>query len=96
MRISESEIQIIKQSILKYIDKPRIFLFGSRVDDKKKGGDIDIFVESSQDISLTQQIKILTEIEMKGLNRKVDLIIKAPNVKEKSIFQTAIETGILL
>lgn len=33
---------------------------------------------------------------MQGLSRKVDLMIKSANVKEQSIFQTAIETGILL
>ncbi len=45
MRVSQKEIQIIKDTIYKYFsNNVEIFLFGSRVDDNKKGGDIDLYI----------------------------------------------------
>lgn len=96
MRVLESEIKIIKNSIYKYISDAKIILFGSRIDDTKKGGDIDIFVQTNNEISLKEQIKILTEIELNGIMRKVDLVLQTPNSKELSIFATAKKEGIVL
>lgn len=42
MRLTKQEVQIIKSAILQVDPEARIFLFGSRVDDQKKGGDIDL------------------------------------------------------
>lgn len=96
MRVSDNEISIIKNSIRKYSDDASIFLFGSRTDDKKKGGDIDIFIDTNTPISLKEKIKILTDIEISGLLRKVDLIIKNPNSSDQPIYTTAKKEGILL
>ena len=96
MRLSNDDIIIIKKNILKYIKDAKIILFGSRVYDYKKGGDIDIFVETQQIVTLKMQIKILANIEIDGLLRKIDLVLKTPNSKEQNIFQTAIKEGILL
>ena len=96
MRLSSNEINIIKKIILKYIPDAKIMLFGSRVDDNKRGGDIDIFVETKQNITLKEQITILAKIEWLGVDRKVDLIIKTPDSKEQQIFNTIKKEGILL
>lgn len=96
MRLTSEEISIIKNIILKYVPDAKIMLFGSRVDDTKKGGDIDIFVQTEQNITLKEQIKILAKIEILGVERRVDLIFKTPNSKEQSIFDTITKSGILL
>ena len=96
MRLLASDIKIIKESIYNYITDATIMLFGSRVDDTKKGGDIDIFVQTNKNVTLKEQIKILTTMELQGILRKVDLVIEMPNSKKLSIFQTAKEEGILL
>jgi predicted nucleotidyltransferase len=96
MRLKPNEIAIIKSNILKHIDDAHIILFGSRVDDTKKGGDIDICVETNQQISLKQQMKILTDIKMSGIERKVDMILKTPTTKHQPIFQTIHQEGIVL
>jgi predicted nucleotidyltransferase len=96
MRLTENEVMIIKSNILKYIKDAKIILFGSRIDDNKKGGDIDIFVQTEQIVSLKDQIKILAGFEIDGILRKVDLVLKTPAVKEQPIFKTAVSQGILL
>lgn len=96
MRLSQNEVEIIKTNILNVIKDARIILFGSRVYDHKKGGDIDIFIETAQSVSLKEQIKILANIELCGILRKVDLILKMPNTKDQQIFKTIVSEGIVL
>lgn len=43
MRLSEKEVLFIKNIIKVKDPQARIFLYGSRIDDNLKGGDIDIF-----------------------------------------------------
>ena len=41
MRLNQNYIRVIKQAFFEVFNKGDIYLFGSRVDDSKKGGDID-------------------------------------------------------
>lgn len=45
MRLSKRVIQILQKNIKKSFGDVNIYLFGSRVDDSKKGGDIDIAID---------------------------------------------------
>ena len=48
MRLSKSEIETIKNVAHKvWGDKTLVYLFGSRTDDSKKGGDIDLYIHVS-------------------------------------------------
>lgn len=96
MRLKPNEINILKTSIYKYIKDAKIILFGSRVYDYKKGGDIDILIETNHQVNLKEQIKILTDIQLNGVYRKVDLLFKTPYIKEQSIFKTIYQEGIVL
>lgn len=73
-----------------------LYLFGSRVDDDKKGGDIDLFIESQEQIGLETRLKFLGAVERNITIRKVDLLVKTPFVTDKVIFTTAKKTGIKL
>lgn len=96
MRLSKRVIEILQENMLKSFGDVNIYLFGSRTDDNKRGGDIDIFVETKQNITLKEQITILAKIEWLGVDRKVDLIIKTPDSKEQQIFNTIKKEGIVL
>jgi len=96
MRISEKEIEIIKSNILKHINDAKIYLFGSRTNDLKRGGDIDIFVQTESKVSLKDELEILSDIEIDGIERKIDLLIQTPYKKKLSIFETALKEGIIL
>ena len=97
MRITAQEkynfIRLSQQYFGKNID---LYLFGSRVDDSKKGGDIDLFIESKNRIDMQTKINFLVNVERNITTRKVDLIIKTAFVDDKPIFTTAKETGIKL
>ncbi|SMM99264.1 DNA polymerase, beta-like region [uncultured Candidatus Thioglobus sp.] len=46
MRLSNTEINAIKRCSAEFFPNSEVFLFGSRVDDDKKGGDIDLYIET--------------------------------------------------
>ena len=51
MRLTETEVSVIKEAVYRrFRSVGRVILFGSRVDDGKRGGDIDILVESDENI----------------------------------------------
>lgn len=75
MRLTEEEIQVIRDQILHFDPKASIYLFGSRTNDLKKGGDIDILVISDK-IGFTEKTKIRVAIFNKLEEQRLDLVIK--------------------
>jgi predicted nucleotidyltransferase len=48
MRLSEEQIMVLKTKLKTFSSDAKIYLFGSRVDDTKKGGDIDLLILSNK------------------------------------------------
>ena len=49
MRLTPSQIDVIKRTAIEFLGPDaRITLFGSRVHDQQKGGDVDLYVEVPQ------------------------------------------------
>ena len=78
MRISEIEKTTIVNAILENDKNAQIFLFGSRTDDFKKGGDIDILVQSDE-IGLLEIVKIKSTIFKNIPEQKIDLLVSKSN-----------------
>ncbi|MBU0561752.1 MAG: nucleotidyltransferase domain-containing protein [Bacteroidetes bacterium] len=92
MRLKEFEIEAIKSTIKEFDRNAEVFLFGSRTDDTKKGGDIDVLVISGK-IGLTEKIKIKIKLYNTLGERKID-IITTPEINSaflKYIYQQAIQ-----
>lgn len=75
MRLTKEEISSIKKNVLSFDEDAKIFLFGSRVNNHAKGGDIDILVISDK-IGFLEKIKIKTGIFKEMEEQKLDLVIK--------------------
>jgi len=67
MRINNETIELIKDLANKYfgIDS-KVFVFGSRIDDSKKGGDIDLYIETSLDLKNIVNNKLLFLVELEN------------------------------
>ena len=93
MRLKDSE-QVAILSTVKCLDKnARVYLFGSRVDDTKKGGDIDLLVMSD---SLTREDKRTIKIKLYELlgEQKIDLVLAADD--SDPFVKLALVTGVKL
>jgi len=94
MRLSQQQQQAIIQTIHKLDSKARIYLFGSRLDDTKKGGDIDLLVLSQQ-LGFTEQRRIKTQLYQQIGEQKIDLII-AGDQDSSPFVQLIFDEAILL
>jgi predicted nucleotidyltransferase len=97
MRLSQKHIDlIIKSAQESFGFDIKLFLFGSRVDDTKRGGDIDLLIESSNEIKFETQIKFLNHIYRFITERRIDLLIYDSKSKNSSIYEDAKKNRILL
>ena len=95
MRLTPTEHQNIT-SILRSVDpQGEVMLFGSRADDRRKGGDIDLFWRTSRPIDLKTQLSTQWRLEL-SCDAHVDLLVQTPGEPEREIFQIARQTGVLL
>jgi len=92
-QIAEKLVSLAKEN---FGEDCKLYLFGSRVDDSKKGGDIDLLLESKDEVSSEQKIMFLANVQRNITERKVDLLIADKNRKDLEIVRIAKETGIEL
>ena len=91
MRISEKERELINTTVHNYDPESKIFLFGSRVDDNKKGGDIDLLIITRRN-SFLDQLNLKGKLKEKIGDQKIDLLLtdNQESAFVKNIFQGAL------
>ena len=93
-RLTQNEILNLKNSISKFDKNAKIYLFGSRTDLEKRGGDIDILIISKL-ISRKEKRKIRIEFFREFGEQKLDIILEKDESNfsnfTKSIFDKAIK-----
>ena len=100
MRLSEHQIHVIKNAVSRHFGPDsRVFLFGSRVDDSKRGGDIDLLVESPKTGIEIQEARIRTMGSIQRLigEQKIDIVTMETGKKPDKLIQIeALRTGLPL
>ena len=93
MRLEKWEIDIIKNSAKKVFGNDVIVkLFGGRIDDNKKGGDIDLYV-ITKNKSYENQRKFWALLQMELGEQKIDIIY---NEDENREIEKVANQGIIL
>ena len=99
MRLTPAQIDTIKSTAQAVLGEgAKVTLFGSRVDDDKKGGDVDLMVEVDQAVAEPALVaaRVASRIERAMDGRKVDVLLKAPNLLEQPIHRIAQQEGVRL
>ncbi len=75
MRLTAQQHKTIKSKFLEIFQQGRIYLFGSRVDDSKKGGDIDLYIVTpNQENLFMKKIKFLAKVKKEIGEQKIDVV----------------------
>lgn len=75
MRLTNAQIAIIKSTTRAVLGEgARVILFGSRLHDLQKGGDVDLYVEMPQP-DLMQKVRCKVQLQDR-LDMPVDLVVK--------------------
>ena len=83
----------IKKAAKKHFGQHTIIsLFGSRTNEKIKGGDIDLFIKNETENTLTLEAKInfLAELKTAIGDRKIDVVFDNALTKQKKNFYRSI------
>lgn len=100
MRLTEAEQKIIISMVSKAFAEQKhwqLWLFGSRVNDCLKGGDVDLCIVAGEDPKDLLQKKLWLRGSLEeALDLPVDLIMQSMQRPPKLVTKQAIETGVLL
>lgn len=99
MRLSEEQIAAIRDVVRQEAGpEARVRVFGSRLNDERRGGDLDLFVEVNRPVVspawLSARISGRLTRYMHG--RDVDVVLSAPNLQRSAVHAIAEQEGQLL
>ena len=98
MRLTPSQIESIHRAAQSVLGpQVSIKLFGSRVRNDLKGGDIDLLFETEHMVAnRAQAICSIQGVLMRTLgDRKIDILLKDPRTPDAPIFEIARRTGVI-
>ena len=101
MRLSAHQQATVRATVEEtFGSDAQVRLFGSRVDDTKRGGDIDLLVSTTHsDVPtlMRAEIALLTKLQMKLGEQKIDVLIDYPQHKQQlPIYLAARQQGVVL
>lgn len=99
MRLTDEQMEAIRQSARQIGGElARVRVFGSRLDDSARGGDLDLMLELPEPVDnpalMAAQLAACASRALHG--RKVDVLISAPNLMRLPIHDIAFQEGRLL
>jgi predicted nucleotidyltransferase len=95
VRLTPTQADMIRSQIrLQMGQQSRIWLFGSRADDSRRGGDVDLYVEPESMPGLMDRLRCKGAIA-DALDLNVDLVVQQPGC-DLPIYRIAKQSGVLL
>ena len=99
MRLTPEQQKITKSTVDRVLGAGnRVWLFGSRVDDGLRGGDIDLLIET--EAVLPNRARAICNLYGALIfalgDRKLDILLKDAQTRDAPIFAIAKNTGVLL
>lgn len=98
MRLTPEQVAIIKQAAAEVFgDEVIVKLFGSRLDDAVRGGDIDLLVESSDLIEnrMDKMLTLTARLQLRLGDQPIDVLVVDPATPRKP-YQHALATAVTL
>lgn len=94
MRLSDLQrIQVLGLLRSRFSADAHTVLFGSRVHDDRRGGDIDLYVETGWPVGVVDRLLAADDLE-RLLDCPVDLLVRSPGDADEPIHRIARATGV--
>jgi len=95
MRLTASEITAIREETGRLDPKAEVYLYGSRVDDSARGGDVDLLVVSDT-LGFRDVLRLRTRILDRIGWQQLDLLVRRRDQADEPLAAMAQEMGIRL
>jgi len=99
MRLTKDQVRTIKEQVAQFFGADaEVSLFGSRVDDAARGGDIDLYIETHAppEVAYEQSQRLYASLQRKLGEQRIDIVIHSENTPLQPIHEEARSTGITL
>lgn len=99
MRLTTQQVKTIKTLVSEIFGADvRVHLFGSRLDDSKRGGDIDLLIQSNAviDQKLLKASRLAAKLQLNLGEQKFDIVVKDAQTSDSSFYSEASRTATLL
>lgn len=94
MRLTDRQrAQVVGLLRERFGEHARIVLFGSRTRDDRRGGDIDLYVETGWPVGVVDRLLAADDLE-RLLDCPVDLLVRSPGDADEPIHRIARATGV--
>jgi len=93
MRLKQFQIDSINKLAKKHFGQgATVYLFGSRTNDQKRGGDIDLLINNTDEATLSLEAKIhfLAQLKAEIGDRKIDVVFDNESTRQKKNFYHSI------
>jgi predicted nucleotidyltransferase len=99
MRLTSHQAETIRRAVCDAFGRDaRVYLFGSRVDDTARGGDVDLFVETDQRLPnrAAASARLAGELQLILGDQHIDIVLADAETPHQRLFETARARGIQL
>lgn len=99
MRLTEQQVLDIREIARELLGADtRLWLFGSRADDRQKGGDVDLYVEVDRILPnpVADAVRLAARLERRFGGLPVDVVLRDRAASPQPIHEAAFSKGVLL
>lgn len=97
MRLTPDQRRLIKEAVRDLFGPTaRVSLFGSRVNDQARGGDIDLLIECAEPVEnrVKLELKMTAILQQRLGDQRIDVLVTDPNTPTQEVHKVARSTGV--
>ncbi len=99
MRLTQEQLDIIKRTTAEVFgDTVRVRVFGSRLEDASRGGDIDLLVEGDGVVvgKVQKMLTLTARLQLRIGDQPIDILVVDPETPLNPVHRHALQTGCAL
>jgi predicted nucleotidyltransferase len=97
MRLTTEQAETIRRITAEIFGpEARVRLFGSRLDDAARGGDIDLLVECDEPVAdlAHKRVRFVARLQLTLGDQPIDVLVRAPGAPQGPVHEAAMRRGV--